>query len=105
MTLLTRIPLEGGGSILVEAPAGLEGPVKAGRAGEFLHEAPRTLQEALEPITQAAQTALAQLRKARPDGITVEFGVDLAVEAGAVITKGRATCHLQVTMSWQDTHA
>ncbi|MGW5779825.1 CU044_2847 family protein [Streptomyces sp. NPDC003863] len=105
MTILTRIPMEGGGFVLVEAPAGLEGPVKAGRVGELLHEAPRTLQEALEPVTQAAQTALDQLRKARPDEITVEFGVDLAVEAGAVITKGRANCHLQVTMSWQNPHA
>ncbi|MEU1010991.1 CU044_2847 family protein [Streptomyces sp. NPDC005890] len=105
MTLLTRIPLKGGGFILVEASAGPEGPVKAGRVGEFLHEAPRTLQEALAPATQAAQTALDQLRKARPDEITVESGVDLAVEAGAVITKGRATCHLRVTMSWQSEHA
>ncbi|MFJ4519567.1 CU044_2847 family protein [Streptomyces sp. NPDC088810] len=105
MTLLTRIPLEGGGFLLVEAPAGPEGPVKAARGvGDFLQEAPRTLQEALEPVTQAAQTTLDQLRKARPDEITVTFGVDLAVEAGAVITKGRATCHLQVTMSWQKSH-
>lgn len=101
MTPLTRIPLEGGSCVLVEGAAGLEGPVKAGRAGDLVREVPGTLQEALEPITWAAQSALDQLRKARPDEITVEFGVDLAVEAGAVITKGRATCHLQVTMSWR----
>ncbi|MEU6594548.1 CU044_2847 family protein [Streptomyces sp. NPDC046881] len=107
MTLLTRIPLEGGGYLLVEAPADSEGLVKAARGfgGDFLQEAPRTLQEALEPVTQAAQTTLDQLREARPDQVTVTFGVDLAVEAGAVITKGRATCHLQVTMSWQNVHA
>ncbi|MFJ8212085.1 CU044_2847 family protein [Streptomyces sp. NPDC096033] len=44
------------------------------------------------------------MRGARPDAITIEFGVDLAVEAGALITKGRATCHLQVTMSWRSGH-
>ncbi|KOU65109.1 hypothetical protein ADK90_27985 [Streptomyces sp. XY413] len=102
MTPLTRIPLAGGGFVLVEAPAGVEGPVKAGRLGEFVREVPGTLQDALGPITEAAQAALEQLRKARPDQITVEFGVDLAVEAGAVITKGRATGHLQVTVSWKD---
>ncbi|MFD1271789.1 CU044_2847 family protein [Streptomyces kaempferi] len=37
----------------------------------------------------------------RPDGITVEFGVDLAVEAGAVITKSSANCHLKVTVAWR----
>ncbi|MFJ8108381.1 CU044_2847 family protein [Streptomyces sp. NPDC096132] len=101
MAPLTRIPLEGGGSVLVEARAEAEGPVKAGRLVDVVREVPGTLQDALEPITEAAQAALDQLRKARPDEITVEFGVDLAVEAGAVITKGRATGHLQVTVSWR----
>jgi hypothetical protein len=101
VTVLTRIPLEHGGSVLVEARAEAEGPVKAGRLGDFVQEAPATLQEALEPVTQVAQAALDQLRKARPDAITVEFGVDLAVAAGAVITKGTAGCHLQVTVSWK----
>ncbi|SOD86420.1 CU044_2847 family protein [Streptomyces sp. Ag109_G2-15] len=100
-TPLTRIPLEGGGCLLVEGAAGFEGPVKAGRVGDAIREVPETLQQALVPITQAAQAALDQLRKARPDQITVEFGVDLAVEAGAVITKSRANCHLQVTVSWK----
>ncbi|MEU0061181.1 CU044_2847 family protein [Streptomyces sp. NPDC006334] len=101
MTVLTRIPLEGGGFLLVESPAGVEGPVKAGRLGDFVREAPATLQDALEPVTQAAQAALDQLRKARPDAITVEFGVDLSVAVGAVLTKGTVGCHLQVTVSWK----
>ncbi|MFD9302530.1 CU044_2847 family protein [Streptomyces sp. NPDC060048] len=102
MTSLARIPLEGGGSVLVETAVGIEGPVKAGRIGDAIREVPQTLQEALESVTQVAQAALEQLRKARPDQITVEFGVDLAVEAGAVITKSKANCHLQVSVSWKD---
>ncbi|MFE4579174.1 CU044_2847 family protein [Streptomyces chartreusis] len=78
----------------------MEGPVKAGRIGDAVHELPATLQEALEPVTEAARAVLGQLRKARPDDISVEFGVDLAVEAGAVITKSQASCHLRVTLSW-----
>ncbi|MFF7617392.1 CU044_2847 family protein [Streptomyces lavendulae] len=97
-----RIPLDGGGSVLVETTAGIEGPVKAGRIGDAVREVPQTLQEALEPVTRVAQVALDQLRKARPDQITIEFGVDLAVEAGAVITKSRANCHPQVSASWQN---
>ncbi|MFD7629084.1 CU044_2847 family protein [Streptomyces sp. NPDC059851] len=104
MTPLTQIRLDGGGCVLVEGAAGPVGPVKAGRAGDLVHEVPGTFQEALEPITRAAQSALDQLRQARPDEITIEFGVDLAVEAGAVITKGSATCHLQVAMSWRSGH-
>jgi hypothetical protein len=78
-----------------------DGPVKAGRVGDAVREVPGTLQAALEPVTEAARATLDQLRKARPDAITVEFGVDLAFEAGAVITKSQASCHLKVTMSWQ----
>ncbi|MFE1443773.1 CU044_2847 family protein [Streptomyces sp. NPDC058739] len=101
MTPLTRIALEGGGWVLVEASAGSsEGPVKAGRTGDALHELPGTLQSALEPVSEAAHAALDQLRKAHPDNITVEFGVDLAAEAGAVITKSQAGCHLKVTLTW-----
>ncbi|MFG2714084.1 CU044_2847 family protein [Streptomyces goshikiensis] len=86
---------------MVEAPAAQTGPVKAGRVSDAIHDLPETLQEALRPITEAAHATLDQLRKAGPDAITVEFGVDLAVEAGAVITKSTANCHLQVTMMWK----
>ncbi|MBW5485746.1 CU044_2847 family protein [Streptomyces bambusae] len=101
MTPLARIPLEGGGSILVEGSAALAGPVQAGRIGEAVQNFPVTLQKALEPITQAARATLDQLRKAGPDEIAVEFGIDLAVEVGAVITKSQAACHLTVTMTWK----
>ncbi len=101
MTPLTRIPLEDGGWLLVEEPGPPDaGPVKAGRVGDTVRQLPATLEGALEPVAEAARATLASLRKARPDEITVEFGVDLAFEAGAVITKTQAGCHLKVTMAW-----
>ncbi|MFD6969612.1 CU044_2847 family protein [Streptomyces sp. NPDC059979] len=101
MLTLARIPLDGGGFLLVEAPATATGPVKAGLAGEAIHSLSGSLQQALEPVTEAARSTLEQLRKAFPDEITVEFGVDLAVEAGAVITKTGANAHLRVTVKWR----
>ncbi|MET9914982.1 CU044_2847 family protein [Streptomyces sp. NPDC006476] len=102
VTPVTRIPLDSGGSVLVEQPAAAwDGPVKAGRVGDTVRELPVTLQRSLEPITEAARATLDQLRKVRPDEITLEFGVNLAVEAGAVITKSQAGCHLKVTVSWK----
>ncbi|WP_374776438.1 hypothetical protein OG756_30430 [Streptomyces sp. NBC_01310] len=98
---MASIPLDGGGFVLVEAPATLTGPVKAGRAGDAVHSMSRSLQQALEPVTEAARGTLEQLRTAFPDEITVEFGVDLAVEAGAVITKTGANAHLRVTVRWR----
>ncbi|MFD9042322.1 CU044_2847 family protein [Streptomyces bottropensis] len=101
MAPLTRIALDDGGYLLVEQSAVGDGPVKAGRVGDAVRELPGTLQGALEPVTEAARATLDQLRKARPDEITVEFDVDLAMEAGAVITKSQASCHPKVTMAWK----
>lgn len=97
---LVRVPLEGGGTILFEAPAQGGGPVKAGKFTDSVRELPQTLQSVLVPVRDAAEAVLEQLRKARPDEVEVEFGVDLAAEAGAVIAKTESSCHLQVRLLW-----
>ncbi|MFD0343623.1 CU044_2847 family protein [Streptomyces sp. NPDC127117] len=97
---LARVPLEGGGSILVEAAEGAAGPVKAGRVGDAVRDLPATLGSALEPVTDMARTVLRRLRDAGPAEVEVEFGVDLSTEAGVVITKTTANCHLTVRMVW-----
>jgi Trypsin-co-occurring domain 1 len=100
VVMLARIPLPGGGSILVEGSAEPEGPVKAGRMGEAIHDMSTGLHTVLEPVVDTARSVLEQLRKAGPGEVEVEFGVDLSVQAGAVITKGGAGCHLKVRMTW-----
>ncbi|MEY9863580.1 hypothetical protein ABH935_009233 [Catenulispora sp. GAS73] len=101
---LARIELDGGGSILVEAAAGAEGPVKAGRISAAIAELPVSLSAALEPVVEASRTVLDQMRKAVPSSVEVEFGVDLAVQAGVVITKTAANCHLKVKVTWDGKH-
>jgi hypothetical protein len=103
MHSLARLSLEGGGSVLFEAPEIYDGPVKAGRVSEAIHELPLTLQEALGPVTDMARAALEQLRKAGPDEVEIEFGVNLAAQAGAVIAKSEVGCHLRVTVTWHGT--
>jgi hypothetical protein len=100
MRSLARLPLEGGGSILFEAPETSDGPVKAGRVGEVVQELPSTLQRSLGPVTDLARAALDQLRQASPDAVEIEFGVNLAAQAGAVIAKSEAGCHLKVKVTW-----
>jgi hypothetical protein len=98
---LARVPLDGGGSILVEAVDSAAGPVKAGRVGDAIRDLPVGLGAALEPVTELARTVLTRLRSAGPAQLEVEFGVDLATEAGVVITKTAANCHLTVKMVWR----
>lgn len=102
---VVRVPLADGGSILVqvdpdEVPVDSRGPVKAGRATDAVRELPQHLQAVMGPVTDMARAVLEQLRRAGPDGVTVEFGVNLAAQAGAVIAKSEAGCHLKVAMTW-----
>ncbi|MEW2574856.1 CU044_2847 family protein [Streptomyces syringium] len=36
----------------------------------------------------------------RPDVLTVEFGIELSAQAGAVITAAGASAHLKVSLTW-----
>jgi hypothetical protein len=96
-----RIPLADGGSILIEAPGVSDGPVKVGRVGDAIRELPRSLQSALDPVTDTARAVLDRLSNAGPTEVEVEFGVNLALEAGAVITKSTVDCHLKVRAAWR----
>lgn len=103
MAGIARLPLEGGGVILLETaeedpPA--EGPVKVGRLGDAVRELPRTLQESLAPVQEAARAVLQQLREAGPQSVEVEFGVNLSAKAGAIITSGETATHIKVRVAW-----
>ena len=56
-----------------------------------------------ESITTISQRVMAALRSAQPDRASVEFGIDVAVEAGALtglLAKGAGAATLKVTLSW-----
>ncbi len=100
MAELVAIPLDNGGEIVVEMDHAQAGVVKAGRPGQIAGKAAQTLEASLESVTPVAQSVLAKLRPARPHDITVESGLTLTAEAGAVITKAASGCHLKVTLRW-----
>lgn len=102
MTELISVPLAGGGSIIVEAGSAVDpaGVVKAGRLADGLQQAVHTLDSTLEPVASAAKSALDKLRAAQPDGVTLEFGVRLSGELGAIITRTTGECHMRVTLRW-----
>jgi Trypsin-co-occurring domain 1 len=102
MSDLVRIPLDGGGSVLVERADGdVRGPVRAGQRGNVVVEATETMRQALEPIRRGARAVLDGLRETAPDEIKVEFGVTLTAETGAIIAKASSDCHLTVTLTWK----
>ncbi|MGA4847053.1 CU044_2847 family protein [Streptomyces sp. G5(2025)] len=105
MIACVRMPLEGGGTILLEEQrqevSSAAGPVKVGRLGDAVRELPRTLQESLVPVRETARAVLESLREAGSRSVEVEFGVNLSAKAGAVITTGEATVHLKVRVVWE----
>jgi Trypsin-co-occurring domain 1 len=120
MVDLLSMPLDGGGLITVRvypedhspepgkpAERGTQtraGPVQAGRIDDRVHDvltmASRSLREVLEPIAMMSRQVLDQLTPAQPGKVQVEFGIELTAEAGAVLTKAGAGCHLTVTLAW-----
>jgi hypothetical protein len=54
-------------------------------------------------ITTISQRVVAALKSAQPDRASVEFGIDVAVEAGALtglLARGSGGATLKVTLSW-----
>lgn len=100
MTELIAVPLDGGGAIVVEVDDPVGGVVKTGRPGKIVGEATQSLEAALGSVGPAAKSVLAKLREAGPAEITVEFGLRLTAEAGAVITKTSGECNMTVQLRW-----
>jgi hypothetical protein len=101
MVELIAVPLEGGGSLVVEVDSYAAGPVKASRMGEVAGQAAQTLQAALATVVPAATVLLDKLREVKPSEISVAFGIKLTAEAGAIVTKTAGECNFAVTLQWR----
>jgi Trypsin-co-occurring domain 1 len=105
---LVDVPVEHGGRLLVEATA-VDVPDDLELAGpsETVRRATRTLEEALDDVGPALGVVLDRLAATGPKEISVEFGLALSLEVGAVVAKGSSEVHFTVTMTWerQDTPA
>ena len=56
-----------------------------------------------QSITAISERVMAALTNARPDHASVEFGIDVTVESGALtglLAKGSGSATLKVTLSW-----
>ncbi len=105
MKQLIEFPLEDGTSILVEVdqPEPEGGLVKTARPGEVVARASQTLEQAMEKIKPAAAAVIKKLRGLSdpPDEISVEFGIKLSAEAGAVVASAGVEANYTVTLKWE----
>jgi len=102
MTRLIRVPLEDGTSVVVEE-ADPGGVVRAGKPGEVVAQAERTLESSLDSVRRAAAAVIDSLREAEQaiEAVDVELGIKLAAQAGVVIANASTEANFRVTLHWR----
>ncbi|MEU3920937.1 CU044_2847 family protein [Streptomyces sp. NPDC029004] len=102
MSALMEFTTDGGAQVVVEIDRHTPGAKLVRRGENSLAQAGRSLDEALQGIRSAAESALNVFREGslKPDAVELEFGVKLTAEAGAVIAKTAVEGHLTVKLSW-----
>jgi hypothetical protein len=100
MTEMIRFSAPGGATVLVEAEEESYGVERVARGSDGVLQAGKRLEDAL---TTARATVLAALKAMGGLGfeqLSLEFGLKLSAEAGAVIAKTAGEAHLTITASW-----
>src|SRR5512144_912494 len=101
---LIEVPLQTGGSLLVEVDEELEsGVVRVGRPGEIAATARQTLEASLDQLKPMATAVVDRLRTIEhpPSKMNVEFGIKLTAQAGVVIAACSGEANLKVSLGWE----
>ena len=103
MTYLIEVPLDGADPIVMEIDdVGDGGIVRSARPGKVIGTAATSFDAALERLQPLAQALIARLRDLaeRPDGIGVEFGLKMSMDAGLVVAHTSGEANFRVTLQW-----
>lgn len=60
-----------------------------------------SLEEALDKAQPMAAALVHKLKQLEPDEATIEFGLGLSAEAGAVLVAATSAVHYRVTLTWR----
>ena len=100
MPEVLRFEAADGVAVLVEADDPAYGMQRATRGADGIVEATHRLQAALVSARSTVAAAIDALSGLGLDEMSVEFGVKLSAEAGALIAKTAAEGHLKVVAKW-----
>ncbi len=105
MAYVMEVPVMSGGRLLVQVnqddlPDGLV-PAARLRPGQVVVYAKESVEAAVDQIKPAISAVAARLNTMAADEVTVEFGLMLGAQGGAVVAKGSAEVHFNVTLSWK----
>lgn len=103
MPNLLSVPLESGGSVLVEIDDDPQAVVRVARGGNgAVPHAAQTLERGLDSVREAAHAVVGRLADlpSRPSRITLELGMKLSAEAGVFLAKTAGEASLTLTLEW-----
>ena len=104
---LVQAEVSGGGTVsfATDDVIGV-GPQRVSREhGGVVAKLDEPLDQAIAAARPAAEAVIDTFRALSPDGLTVEFGLVVDAEAGAVFAKAGLGAHFTVTMTWAPTKA
>lgn len=95
--------LEGGETFLVaKVDTATKGPLRVGIDDGVRERLSQSLEASLAPIKRMARAVVQEFQGAAPDEVTVEIGVLLSAEAGAILAKAGGECHFNVSLTWKN---
>jgi hypothetical protein len=106
MKHVVEFPMESGGVLLVEVDdAFSSGPTMRGASGhgsDMLERAQITYEQAVDRIRPAAESIVQRIRQIAepPDEISVEFGIKLNANIGAILASTSAEAQFTLKMTW-----
>ncbi|WP_327352591.1 CU044_2847 family protein [Streptomyces sp. NBC_01304] len=103
MGQLVRFELGDGETVVVNLDDADRGVVDAASATDLVGRATGSFSSALDEVRGAAVLAMHKLRDIPkpPDEVTIEFGIQLDAEVGAVLARTGVQGHLQVQLVWR----
>ena len=104
MSKLVQVPTQDG-PVLFDVDEIPSGPERVSRRGaNVVVNLDERLEEALASARPAAQAVLDAFKAISPDEVSVEFGLRIDAEAGAIIAKTGASGHFVVALKWSPVH-
>lgn len=105
MSHVVEMPLDEGGSVLVEISdndTDADRIERVGRARDAATSASQTLQAALQQVKPAVRAVLTGVQDMaeRPDKVAVQFGIKFTASAGVVVAKAASEANFTVIVEW-----
>lgn len=103
MPYFIEVPLDAGGTMLVEVTGQVEGVAPVGRPRDVLGRLPETFGKSLDRVQAFTGEILQRMRDTPepPDTVSIEFGLKLSMKVGVAVAESTGEAHIKVAAEWR----